>query len=135
MKPLHEYGASEIEAEIKRSLYPTLWCCHAVLPQMIRQKAGVIVNVSSVATRGINRVPYSAAKGGVNAITASLAMECAEYGIRVVAHRAQVGTMGPHKRRVFRENTHERSKQEQVWGEQVVNQTVQSSLLKTLWQP
>ena len=28
---------------------------------------GAIVNVSSVATRGVNRVPYAAAKGGVNA--------------------------------------------------------------------
>jgi benzoate/toluate 1,2-dioxygenase reductase subunit len=44
---------------------------------MLERGAGVIVNVSSVATRGVNRVPYAAAKGGVNAITASLAMEYA----------------------------------------------------------
>ena len=31
------------------------------------EAAASIVNVSSVATRGINRVPYAAAKGGVNA--------------------------------------------------------------------
>jgi NAD(P)-dependent dehydrogenase (short-subunit alcohol dehydrogenase family) len=36
---------------------------------------GVIFNVSSVATRRINRVPYAAAKGGVNAVTAGLAIK------------------------------------------------------------
>jgi dihydroxycyclohexadiene carboxylate dehydrogenase len=33
------------------------------------------VNVSSIATRGVNRAPYAAAKGGVNALTACLAWE------------------------------------------------------------
>lgn len=50
---------------------------------MIKNQKGTIVNVSSIATRGINRVPYSASKGGVNALTASLAFEHAEDGIRV----------------------------------------------------
>src|SRR3546814_10041975 len=58
-------------------------CCHAVLPHMLAQKSGAIVNVGSVATRGIFRVPYSAAKGGVAAITTALAMEVAEFGLRV----------------------------------------------------
>ena len=40
---------------------------------LVEQGGGTIVNVSSVATRGVNRVPYAAAKGGVNALTASLA--------------------------------------------------------------
>ena len=71
-KPFAEYGEAQIEAEIRRSLFPTLWCCRAVLPGMLERGAGVIVNVSSIATRGVNRVPYAAAKGGVNAITASL---------------------------------------------------------------
>ena len=84
---------SEIEAEIRRSLFPTLWCCRAVLPAM-RGRRGVIVNVSSIATRGVHRIPYSAAKGGVNALTASLALEAAARGIRVVA-TAPGGTEAP----------------------------------------
>ena len=56
-KPYAEYTEAQIEAEIRRSLFPTLWCCRAVLPGMLERKAGVIVNVSSVATRGVNRVP------------------------------------------------------------------------------
>src|SRR5690242_16970620 len=71
-RPYAEYEEAQIEAEIRRSLFPTLWCCRAVLPFMIERRSGTIVNVSSVATRGVNRVPYGAAKGGVNSITANL---------------------------------------------------------------
>ena len=74
-KPFEHYQADEIEAEVRRSLFPTLWCCHAALPHMLAQASGAIVNVSSIATRSLNRVPYGAAKGGVNALTACLAME------------------------------------------------------------
>ena len=59
-KPYAEYGEAEIIAEIRRSLFPTLWCCRAVLPGMLERGAGVIVNVSSVATRGVNRSPAAA---------------------------------------------------------------------------
>ncbi len=64
---------------------------------MLGSGGGVIVNVSSVATRGVNRVPYSAAKGGVNALTASLAFEYAGHGIRVCAV-APGGTDAPPRR-------------------------------------
>jgi dihydroxycyclohexadiene carboxylate dehydrogenase len=82
-KPFWDYADEEIEKEIRRSLWPTLWCCRAVIPHMRERRQGAIVNVGSVATRGINRVPYSAAKGGVEAITACLAMELADDNIRV----------------------------------------------------
>lgn len=42
---------------------------------MLKQGKGSIVNISSVATAGVNQVLYSAAKGGVNALTRSIAME------------------------------------------------------------
>ena len=96
-KPFEHYEEAQIEAEVRRSLFPTLWCCRAVLPTMIAQQSGVIVNVSSVATRGMHRVPYSAAKGGVNALTAALAMENAQHGIRVNA-TAPGGTDAPPRR-------------------------------------
>lgn len=125
-KPYAEYEEAQIEAEIRRSLFPTLWCCRAVLPAMLKAGGGVIVNVSSIATRGVNRVPYAAAKGGVNAITACLAMEYAEYGIRVCA-TAPGGTDAP-PRRVPR-NAAPRSADEDGWMQQVVDQTVASSLM------
>jgi dihydroxycyclohexadiene carboxylate dehydrogenase len=126
-KPYAEYAPEQIEAEIRRSLFPTLWCCRAVLPAMLESGAGVIVNVSSVATRGINRVPYAAAKGGVNAITACLAWEYAPYGIRVCAV-APGGTEAP-PRRVPR-NSAPPTEQEQEWYRQIVDQTIASSLMK-----
>ncbi|MDB5746452.1 MAG: 1,6-dihydroxycyclohexa-2,4-diene-carboxylate dehydrogenase [Massilia sp.] len=123
-KPYQEYEEAQIEAEIRRSLFPTLWCCRAVLPSMIEQRRGAIVNVSSVATRGIHRIPYSAAKGGVNALTASLAFEHAQNGIRVNAV-ATGGTEAPP--RVVPRNPDPLSEQEQVWYQGIVDQTIASS--------
>ena len=125
-KPFEHYAAEEIEAEVRRSLFPTLWCCHAALPYMLECGSGVIVNVSSVATRGVNRVPYGAAKGGVNALTACLAFETAGRGIRVNA-TAPGGTEAP-ARRVPR-NTAEQTEQERRWYQQIVDQTLDSSLM------
>jgi dihydroxycyclohexadiene carboxylate dehydrogenase len=124
MKPFDRFAPEEIEAEIRRSLFPTLWCCRAALPAMGR--GGVIVNVSSIATRGIHRLPYSAAKGGVNALTASLAWEAAERGIRVVA-TAPGGTEAPPRR--IPRNAAAPSAEEEGWMRAVVDQTIASSLL------
>jgi len=126
-KPYAHYEEDEITAEVRRSLFPTLWCCRAVLPYMLEQKGGTIVNVSSIATRSINRVPYAAAKGGVNALTASLAFEYASAGIRVCA-TAPGGTEAPPRR--VQRNAAPRSKQEDSWYKQIVDQTVESSLMK-----
>ena len=94
---------------------------------MLAQQRGVIVNLSSIATRSINRVPYAAAKGGVNALTASLAFEYAGQGIRICA-TAPGGTEAP-PRKVPR-NTAPMSEQEKVWYQQIVDQTQQSTLMK-----
>jgi dihydroxycyclohexadiene carboxylate dehydrogenase len=126
-KPYAHYQPEQIESEIRRSLYPTLWCCHAVLPYFLEQGHGTIVNVSSVATRGVNRVPYAAAKGGVNALTASLALEYAQAGIRVVA--TAPGGIDAPERRIARGPTSEKTEQEKQWYQAVVDQTIDSSLL------
>jgi dihydroxycyclohexadiene carboxylate dehydrogenase len=126
-KPYQEYEEAQIEAEIRRSLFPTLWCCRAVLPAMMAARGGAIVNVSSVATRGIYRVPYSAAKGGVNALTASLAFEHAQDGIRVNAV-ATGGTDAP-PRKVPR-NPQPLSEREQAWYQGIVDQTRASSFMR-----
>jgi len=127
MRPFAEFEPAQIDAEIRRSLMPTLYACHAVLPHLLKRGAGTIVNISSNATRGIRRVPYSAAKGGVNAITQSLAMEYAEHNIRVVA-TAPGGTDAP-ARRVPR-NTAGDSEQEKVWMGDAVKQVTDSTFLK-----
>ena len=120
MKPFQEFTEAEIIKEVNRSLFPTMWCCRAVLPEMIGNQHGTIVNVSSIATRGINRIPYSASKGGVNALTASLAFEHAVDGIRVNAV-ATGGTEAPPRK--IPRNANPLSADEQEWMQAVVDQT------------
>ncbi|WP_448608337.1 benzoate 1,2-dioxygenase electron transfer component BenC [Geodermatophilus sp. URMC 60] len=126
-KPFEHYPPDQIQAEINRSLWPTLWCCRAVAPHMVQRGQGTIVNVSSVATRGVNRLPYAAAKGGVNAITTALALEMAPHGVRVVA-TAPGGTDAPPRRTP--RGPAPQTEQEQDWYRTIVDQTVESSLLK-----
>ncbi|GGO79847.1 1,6-dihydroxycyclohexa-2,4-diene-1-carboxylate dehydrogenase [Marinobacterium nitratireducens] len=125
-QPFEHYGPEQIQKEIQRSLFPTLWCCRAVLPYMIEQKGGVIVNVSSVATRGLMRVPYGAAKGGVNALTVNLAFEYAEHGIRVNA-TAPGGTEAPA--RLTPRNTEEQGEREKAWYQSLIDQTRATSFM------
>ena len=91
IKPYHLYTEDEVKLELERSLFPTLWCCLAVLPIMMVQKSGSIVNVGSQSTRGLYRLPYAASKGGILALSKVLAMEYGRYGIRVNT-RAPGGT-------------------------------------------
>jgi dihydroxycyclohexadiene carboxylate dehydrogenase len=83
IKPYHLYTEEEVKLELERSLYPTLWCCLAVLPIMMEQRAGSIVNLGSQSIRGLFRLPYAASKGGILALTTVLAKEYGRYGIRV----------------------------------------------------
>ena len=126
-RPFEHYSPEQIEKEVTRSLFPTLWCCRAVLPTMLAQQKGAIVNVSSIATRSIHRVPYGAAKGGVNALTACLAFETAEKGIRVNAV-APGGTEAPP--RVIPRNPQEVDAQEKEWYQAIIDQTVETTLMK-----
>ncbi|MGH3349665.1 MAG: benzoate 1,2-dioxygenase electron transfer component BenC [Nocardioides sp.] len=126
-KPFTEFTSEQIDAEITRSLMTTLYACRAALPGMVDQGHGVIVNVSSAATRGINRIPYSAAKGGINAITASLALEYADAGIRVTA-TAPGGTEAP-PRRISRGTPQPGTDAEKAWFQAHIDQTLETSLM------
>ena len=126
-KPFTEFTAEQIDAEITRSLMTTLYACRAALPGMVERGRGVIVNVSSAATRGIHRIPYSAAKGGINAITASLALEYAGDGIRVTA-TAPGGTEAP-PRRISRGTPTPRTETEKAWFQAHIDQTLETSLM------
>jgi len=67
------------------NLISTLNCCHAVLPYMVKQQYGRIVNIASIAGRQPRTmaVAYGAAKAGVISVTKSLAVAMAPYNIRV----------------------------------------------------
>ncbi|MBW2189490.1 MAG: 3-oxoacyl-ACP reductase FabG [Deltaproteobacteria bacterium] len=72
---------------IATNLNGTMACIRAALPGMFRRGGGVVINVASVA--GLNASPgqasYSASKGGVIALTRTLARELAGRGIRINA--------------------------------------------------
>jgi 3-oxoacyl-[acyl-carrier protein] reductase len=80
-------SADEWDAPIQVNLTGSFRCCRAVVPHMIAKRRGAIVNVSSVA--GVHASPgqaaYGASKGGLLALTRTLAAELAGYGIRVNA--------------------------------------------------
>lgn len=78
---------SDITEVIQTNLVGTLLCCQQVLPCMMRQRSGCIVNLSSVAAQkpGKGQSNYAAAKGGVEALTRALAVELAPRNIRVNA--------------------------------------------------
>jgi len=82
-QPYHKYTEEQVNLELERTLYPTMWCCLAVLPIMMEQKSGSIVNLGSQSPRGLHRLPYAVGKGGIFALTKVLAMEYGSYGIRV----------------------------------------------------
>lgn len=69
------------------NLKGTFLCCRAVAPIMVKQRRGSIVNISSShAVKGaVNLTHYSASKAGVLALTKSMALELALYGVWVNA--------------------------------------------------
>lgn len=85
--PLAEANLADIEQEINLNLLGTIYCTKAVLPSMIAQKSGKIVNISSNTAR--TGMPggsgYSAAKAGVVGFTRAMAAEGAGAGINVNA--------------------------------------------------
>ncbi len=67
------------------NLKGTMICTHTVMKQMMERKTGAIVNMGSIApcTAGFNGVDYVASKGGIIAMTRTLAKGLGPHGIRV----------------------------------------------------
>jgi NAD(P)-dependent dehydrogenase (short-subunit alcohol dehydrogenase family) len=80
-----EYPVEVWKQVIDVDLTGVFLCCRAVVPFMLRQKYGRIVNVSSIAGKegNPNASAYSAAKAGVIALTKSLGKELADRNIAV----------------------------------------------------
>ena len=83
--PLNEYPESEWARVLAVNLTGAFNCCRAVLPTMLAQGSGRIVNVASIAGKegNPNMCAYSASKAGVIGLTKSLAKEVATRGILV----------------------------------------------------
>jgi NAD(P)-dependent dehydrogenase (short-subunit alcohol dehydrogenase family) len=85
--PAWELAIEEWQQVIDIDLTGVFLGCRAVLPTMIEQGYGRIVNISSIAGKegNPNAVPYSAAKSGVIGLTKAIAKEVATKGVIVNA--------------------------------------------------
>jgi len=85
---VEELSLSDWQRLIAFNLDGTFLFCHAVAPLMKRQGSGKIVNLSSIAGRGLSASSssaYAAAKGGIIAFTRKLAHELGPFGVTVNA--------------------------------------------------
>ena len=83
---LLEIDEDEWDADVELNLKSAYLCSKAVLPGMIEQGAGVIVNIVSVnGLAFFANEPYSAAKAGLISLTRSMATRYGRYGVRAVA--------------------------------------------------
>jgi NAD(P)-dependent dehydrogenase (short-subunit alcohol dehydrogenase family) len=83
-----ELSLDDWQRIIAFNLQATFLFCHAVVPVMKQQKSGKIVNLASIAGRGLSvssSSAYSAAKGGIIAFTRKLSFELGPFGINVNA--------------------------------------------------
>ena len=80
-----EYPIGAWHEVMRVNLDSAFYCCRAIVPLMIAQNYGRIVNVASIAGKEGNpiAVAYSASKAGVIALTKSLGKELATYDIAV----------------------------------------------------
>ena len=91
----HELTEDAWDAMLDINLKGAWLVARRVIPVMIRQRSGVIINNSSVAgLRGMGRLShYAASKWGLTGLTKSWALELAPHGIRVVSlHPTGVNT-------------------------------------------
>ena len=80
-----DYPLDEWKKVIELDLNSTFYCCKAVVPHMIRNNYGRIVNIASIAGKegNPNASAYSTAKAGVIGFTKSLGKELADKNIAV----------------------------------------------------
>lgn len=85
IRPFLQHTPETLKQTIDRNLWTVLWCCHAVLPVMLAQGGGRVINIGADSVR--NGLPehaaYNAAKGGMHGLTTGLAREFARNDITV----------------------------------------------------
>ena len=84
---VHEIGEDEWDRQLDVNLRSVYLVSHHVVPVMLAQRAGAIVNNASVAALvgDHSAVAYCASKGGVAQLTRAMALDYATRGVRVNA--------------------------------------------------
>ena len=82
--PVTQVTTEGWEATLRVNLTAVAWLCRAAIPEMVKAGHGSIVNVSSrAAERGTpGLAAYAASKGGMNALTRSIAVDYAKDNVR-----------------------------------------------------
>lgn len=100
-KPFTDYTSEDFERLVATNLSGFLYVTQAAVRQMIRQGAGHVVNITTtLADQPVAGVPASIpvlTKGGLNAVTAALAIEYANSGVRFNAIGAGIIDTPMHK--------------------------------------
>jgi len=100
-KPFTEYTAEDFNTLVSTTLAGFLYVSQLAAKQMLRQKSGSIINVSTTLVdqpiTGVGAALQIMAKGALNAVTRALAIEYAKEGIRVNTIAAGVIDTPMHK--------------------------------------
>ena len=83
-RPVHKCTDDEWDSTIDSALSSVFRACRAVLPGMMQARNGSIVNLASInqMVANPNLAAYTAAKGGIHALTKQMAVEYGPFGIR-----------------------------------------------------
>ena len=83
-RPVHKCTDDEWDSTIDSALSAVFRACRAVLPGMMQARSGSIVNLASInqIVANPNLAAYTAAKGGIHALTKQMAIEYGPFGIR-----------------------------------------------------
>ena len=126
IKSLVETTDHEYDTIMDTNLSGVFFCCKSVLPHMIKQKSGYIINISSGAgkTGFANLSVYCASKFGVIGMTESLAEEVSDYGIKVFSMCP--GAVATQMQKEFMSNEEfEKRKNQMIQPEEVAQKVLQ----------
>jgi NAD(P)-dependent dehydrogenase (short-subunit alcohol dehydrogenase family) len=100
-KPFTEFTTDDFNALVSTNLLGFLYITQLTVKQMLKQKSGNVVNISAALVdqpvAGVNASVSMITKGGLNAVTRSLAIEYAKDGIRFNAVAPGVVNSPMHK--------------------------------------
>ena len=110
---LEEIEEKDWNLVVDVNLKGTFLCCQAVIPEMVKQGRGSIVNISALAGHwraSLAGVQYTAAKAGVEGLTRQLAYDWGKFGIRVNAVAPTVTLTGERVQGLWESKSQEEKK-------------------------